>query len=56
MRPTDCPACQQAFLDDPLLQAEAQHEVTKFGLAAGMSLVDEKLEEFHVNGHGQEPQ
>jgi hypothetical protein len=52
-RPTDCPACEEAFLADPMMQAEAQHEAAKFGTAAGMTLADELLQEFHDSGHAE---
>ena len=43
MRPSWCPECQQAFLADPLLQAEARHEVAKLGVSAGFALIDDRL-------------
>lgn len=48
MRPTDCPICKKRFLDDWLLQAEVRHHAVIYGERSAEVLVNERLEEQHV--------
>lgn len=46
-KPSTCGACQDYFLNKPLLQAEIRHEGAKYGEKAAEDLLNEKLESLH---------